>query len=89
MPSVIPPFIVGLIAAPLLKKVARPVLRGAVKGSISLVAEVKRAAHEAGEGLQDLAAEATADLFAADLLEPEPAMAGQPRANAAEAMKVG
>ncbi|MFC4498124.1 MULTISPECIES: DUF5132 domain-containing protein [Streptomyces] len=67
MPPVVPPFLIGLIAAPLAKRVVKPLMRGLVKTSVSLVLEVKRAAHEAGEGLQDLAAEVTAEVVAAQM----------------------
>lgn len=65
MPPVVPPFLIGLIAAPLAKRVVKPLVRGLVKTSVGLVMEVKRAAHEAGEGLHDLAAEVTAEVVAA------------------------
>lgn len=77
MPPVVPPFLIGLIAAPLAKRVVKPLMRGLVKTSVGLVLEVKRAAQEAGEGLQDLAAEVTAEVVAAQLggsghPEPQP-----------------
>jgi hypothetical protein len=67
MPPVIPPFLVGLIVAPLAKRIAKPLLRGIVKTSVGLVVEVKKVAQEAGEGLQDLAAEVTAEMGGTDL----------------------
>ncbi|USQ86898.1 DUF5132 domain-containing protein [Streptomyces phaeoluteigriseus] len=67
MPPIVPPFLIGLIAAPLAKRVVKPLMRGLVKTSVGLVLEVKRAAHEAGEGLQDLAAEVTAEVVAAQM----------------------
>ncbi|MFI5796546.1 DUF5132 domain-containing protein [Streptomyces sp. NPDC051677] len=75
MPPVVPPFLIGLIAAPLAKRVVKPLMRGLVKTSVGLVLEVKRAAQEAGEGLQDLAAEVTAEVVAAQMVgsgHPEP-----------------
>ncbi|MCX4765820.1 DUF5132 domain-containing protein [Streptomyces sp. NBC_01275] len=79
MPPVVPPFLIGLIAAPLAKRVVKPLMRGLVKTSVGLVLEVRRAAHEASEGLQDLAAEVTAEVVAAQMsgagAEPEPAAA--------------
>ncbi|MEU3614837.1 DUF5132 domain-containing protein [Streptomyces sp. NPDC006872] len=74
MPPVLPPFLIGLIAAPLARRVVKPLMRGLVKTSVGLVLEVKRAAHEASEGLQDLAAEVTAEVVAAQMTgggEPE------------------
>ncbi|MEU1515945.1 DUF5132 domain-containing protein [Streptomyces sp. NPDC005811] len=67
MPPVVPPFLIGLIAAPLAKRVVKPLMRGLVKTSVGLVLEVRRAAHEASEGLQDLAAEVTAEVVAAQM----------------------
>lgn len=67
MPPVIPPFLIGLIAAPIAKRIVTPLLKGVVKTSVGLVLEVKRAAHEASEGLHDLAAEVTAEVVAAQL----------------------
>ncbi|GAA3131060.1 DUF5132 domain-containing protein [Streptomyces echinatus] len=65
MPPVVPPFLIGLIAASLVKRVGKPLVRGLVKTSVSLGVEVKRAVQEAGEGIQDLAAEATAEVLTA------------------------
>ncbi|MER7753834.1 DUF5132 domain-containing protein [Kitasatospora sp. NPDC097643] len=67
MPPVVPPFLVGLIVAPLAKRIAKPLLRGIVKTSIGLVVEVKKVAHEASEGIQDLAAEVTAEMSGSDV----------------------
>lgn len=63
MPPVFPVFVVGVISAPLVKKVLRPVVRGAVKTSVKLAADAKRAAHEVNEGLYDIAAEASAEVL--------------------------
>ncbi|MFD7628270.1 DUF5132 domain-containing protein [Streptomyces sp. NPDC059851] len=67
MPPVLPPFLIGLIAAPLAKRIGKPLVRGLVKTSVGLVLEVKRAAHEATENLQDLAAEVTAEAVASQV----------------------
>ncbi|WP_405682863.1 DUF5132 domain-containing protein [Streptomyces sp. NBC_00057] len=67
MPPVVPPFLIGLIVAPLLKRLGKPLMRGIVKTSVGLGIEVKRAVHEAGEGIQDLAAEATAEVLAVQM----------------------
>ncbi|MEU9669724.1 DUF5132 domain-containing protein [Streptomyces bobili] len=67
MLPVVPPFLIGLVAAPLLKRLGKPVMRGIVKTSVSLGIEVKRAVHEAGRGIQDLAAEATAEVLAVQM----------------------
>ncbi|MDH6127510.1 DUF5132 domain-containing protein [Kitasatospora sp. GP82] len=72
MPPVVPPFLVGLIVAPLAKRVLKPLMRGVVKTSVGLVLEVKKAAHEAGENIHDLAAEVAAEMVAAQIAVGEP-----------------
>lgn len=67
MPPVVPPFLIGLIAASLVKRLGKPVMRGIVKTSVGLGIEIKRAVHEAGGEIQDLAAEATAEVLAAQM----------------------
>jgi hypothetical protein len=67
MPPVVPPFLIGLVAAPLVKRLFKPLVRGVVKTSVGLALEVKKAAHDAGEGLQDLAAEVTAEMIGAQM----------------------
>ncbi|BCL26688.1 hypothetical protein QF026_001975 [Streptomyces aurantiacus] len=59
----IPVFLVGVAAAPLMKKI----VRGTVKSSVKLALDAKRVAHEINEDLSDIAAEATAEVFASDL----------------------
>ncbi|WP_416978366.1 DUF5132 domain-containing protein [Streptomyces sp. T028] len=80
MPPVVPPFLIGLIAAPLAKRVVKPLMRGLVKTSVGLVLEVKRAAHEASEGLQDLAAEVTAEVVAAQMASGDGGREAEPAA---------
>jgi hypothetical protein len=65
MLPVIPVFLVGAAMAPLMKKV----IRGTIKSSVKLVLDAKRVAHEINEDLSDIAAEATAEVFASDLQE--------------------
>ncbi|GAA2829042.1 DUF5132 domain-containing protein [Kitasatospora sp. CM 4170] len=67
MPPVVPPFLVGLVVAPLAKRVLKPLVRGVVKTSVGLALEVKKAAQEAGENIHDLAAEVAADMRAAQV----------------------
>ncbi|MFG2944232.1 DUF5132 domain-containing protein [Streptomyces adustus] len=69
MPPVVPPFLIGLITASLVKRLGKPLMRGLVKTSVGLGIEVKRAVQEAGEGIQDLAAEATAEVLAVKTTE--------------------
>jgi hypothetical protein len=67
MPPVVPPFLIGLVTAALAKRLGKPLMRGIVKTSVGLGVEVKRAVHEASEGIQDLAAEATAEMLASQM----------------------
>jgi hypothetical protein len=60
----VPPFLVGLIAAPLVKRVAKPLVRGIIKTSVGLTLEVRRAAIEAGDEIQDLTREVAAEKLA-------------------------
>ncbi|MFE2067185.1 DUF5132 domain-containing protein [Streptomyces sp. NPDC059467] len=58
------PFVVGVITAPLAKRVAKPLVRGVIKTSVGLTLEVKRAVIEAGEEIQGLTAEVAAEKMA-------------------------
>ncbi|MFD8804352.1 DUF5132 domain-containing protein [Streptomyces sp. NPDC059597] len=51
------------------KKFGKPVLRGLVRTSVGLGMSVKRAVHEAGEGIHDIAAEATAEILAVQMTQ--------------------
>ncbi|MBL1109043.1 DUF5132 domain-containing protein [Streptomyces sp. 5-8] len=61
MTPVLPPFLVGLVAAPLVKRVVKPLVRGIIKTSVGLTLEVRRAAVEASEEIQGLTAEVAAE----------------------------
>lgn len=61
-PPVLTPYLIGLVTAPLAGMVIKPLLRGTVKTTVALVLQVKKLAAEAGEEIQDLAAEASADM---------------------------
>ncbi|MEU5699199.1 DUF5132 domain-containing protein [Streptomyces aurantiacus] len=45
----------------------KKIVRGTVKSSVKLALDAKRVAHEINEDLSDIAAEATAEVFASDL----------------------
>ncbi|WP_037906294.1 DUF5132 domain-containing protein [Actinacidiphila yeochonensis] len=64
MPPVVPPFLIGLIAGPLAKRLLGPLTRGVVKTSVGLALEVRKAAREAGENIHGLAAEVAAETVA-------------------------
>lgn len=67
MPLGVSPFFIGLIVAPLGKRLLKPLMRGVVKASVGIAMEVKKAAHETGENIHDLAAEVAADVVAAQI----------------------
>lgn len=60
------PYLLGLVTAPLVAKLAKPILRGTVKATIELGLQAKKMAAEAVEDLQDLAAEASVEVVAAE-----------------------
>ncbi|MER6112616.1 DUF5132 domain-containing protein [Streptomyces hirsutus] len=87
MPPVVPPFLIGLVAASLVKRVGKPLVRGIVKTSVGLGLEVQRAVHEASAEIHGLAAEASAEMRA--LHAPQAAATSGPahadaRANAGQ-----
>lgn len=55
------PFLFGLVLMPLVKRVAKPVLREVVKASVGIALDVKNAAADARAELQVIAAEASAE----------------------------
>ncbi|GHI93816.1 DUF5132 domain-containing protein [Streptomyces olivaceus] len=63
--AVPPSFLVGLVAAPLAKRVLKPLLRGVVKASVGVAYEIRRATAEAEAHMHGIAAEVTAETAAA------------------------
>lgn len=61
------PYLIGLVTAPLVMKVAKPLLRSTVKTTIEVGLQAKKLAAEAAEDFQDLAAEASAELAATEM----------------------
>ena len=61
------PYLLGLVTAPLVAKLAKPVLRSTVKATIEIGLQARKIAAEAVEDLQDLAAEATAEMAAGEM----------------------
>lgn len=61
------PYLIGLVTAPLAAKVIKPLLRGTVKTTIEVGLQAKKLATDAAEDLQNLAAEATAEMAAAEI----------------------
>ncbi|MGH3854830.1 MAG: DUF5132 domain-containing protein [Pseudonocardiaceae bacterium] len=58
-PPAVTPYLLGVVTAPLMVKIFKPIVRGTVKASVGLAIEVKRAAAEAGQEYRTLAAEAS------------------------------
>lgn len=59
--AVVAPYLIGVVTAPLAARVLRPVARGVVRVTVSVVSEVKRVAAEAAGEVQGIAAEVDAD----------------------------
>lgn len=55
------PFWIGVVAAPLVGMVVKPIFREAVKASVSVGLQVTKATAEAREEFEDLTAEARAE----------------------------
>jgi hypothetical protein len=53
--------LIGVVTAPLAAGVLRPVARGIIKAAVTVTTEVKRAAAEAREEIQGIAAEVEVD----------------------------
>ncbi|MGH3888094.1 MAG: DUF5132 domain-containing protein [Pseudonocardiaceae bacterium] len=64
--AVLAPYVIGVVTAPLVARVFRPLFRGVVKTTVGVALEAKRAAAEVREEFQDIAAEATVERAAAD-----------------------
>lgn len=72
------PYLVGVVTAPLIVKIVKPVLRGVVRTTVGAALEVKKLAAEAAGDVQNLVAEASAD-FAVTETHPDVAVTA-PRA---------
>ncbi|MEM7481928.1 MAG: DUF5132 domain-containing protein [Acidobacteriota bacterium] len=55
-------FLLGVVAAPVAGGILRPLTRELIKGVILTSQQVKKVAHEVREDLEDLTAEAAADI---------------------------
>ena len=63
------PYLIGFVTAPVAVKVAKPLLWGTAKTVIGIGLQMKKLIAEAAEDLQDLVAEASADLNAAKIVK--------------------
>jgi hypothetical protein len=78
--AVVAPYLIGVVTAPLVVKIIKPLVRGTVKASVGLALEVKKAAAEAGEEFQGIAAEVTSDKAAETVMSADvAAKAGRSR----------
>jgi Protein of unknown function (DUF5132) len=57
---VVTPYLVGVVTAPLVARVIKPMIRGITKAAVGVALEMRRAAAEAAEEFQDIAAEVAA-----------------------------
>jgi hypothetical protein len=53
--AILAPYLIGVVTAPLAKKVLKPMWRGIVRTTAGVALEVKRTAAEASEEVQDIA----------------------------------
>ncbi len=78
---ILAPYLIGVVTAPLVVKIIKPLVRGTVKASVGLALEVKKAAAEAGEEFQDIAAEVSSDKATESIMSADvAAKAGRLRA---------
>lgn len=66
MPLFLPAYLIGVLTAPLARRVIEPLLRSTVKASVELALQAKKLAAEATEEFQDIAAEASFEMAAAE-----------------------
>jgi hypothetical protein len=66
VPRFVITYLIGLVSAPLVAKVAQPIARSVVKATIEFGLQARKLAADAAEDLQDLVAEATAEMAAAE-----------------------
>ena len=62
VPRIVITYLIGLVSAPLVAKVAQPIARSVVKTTIELGLQARKLAANAAEDLQDLVAETTAEM---------------------------
>lgn len=66
MPPFVSPYLIGLVTAPLVGAIIKPLLRGTVKTTVGIGLQVKKLAAEAREEFQDITAEASVEIVAAE-----------------------
>lgn len=73
MCPLVTPYVLGIVTAPLVVRVFKPIVRGTVRASVGLTMEAKRAAAEARQEYRELTAEASADLASQSRMAAEAA----------------
>lgn len=68
--AVVAPYLIGVVTAPLVARVFKPLFRGMIKTTMGVALEAKKAAAEMREEFQDIAAEATVEKAAEDAAKP-------------------
>ena len=66
MPPFVSPYLIGLVTAPLVGAIIKPLLRGTVKTTVGIGLQVKKLAAEVREEFQDITAEASVEIVAAE-----------------------
>lgn len=61
------PYLIGLVSAPLVTRIVQPIARSAVKTTIEFGMQARKLAAQAAEDLQDLVAETSAEMAAAEI----------------------
>jgi hypothetical protein len=62
--AIVLPYLIGVVTAPLVGKVVKPIARGTIKTTIVIGLQAKRLVAGTAEDLQDLVAEANAEVTA-------------------------
>ncbi|MGH3837230.1 MAG: DUF5132 domain-containing protein [Pseudonocardiaceae bacterium] len=74
--AVVAPYLIGVVTAPLVARVFKPLFRGVIKTTLGVAMEAKKAAAEVREEFQDIAAEATVERAVADEAAGKPTRPG-------------
>ena len=61
------PYLIGLVSAPLVTRIVQPIARSAVKATIEFGMQARKLAAQAAEDFQDLVAETSAEMAAAEV----------------------
>jgi LytS/YehU family sensor histidine kinase len=67
LPRFVIPYLIGLVSAPVVTRIVQPIARSAVKTTIEFGMQARKLAAQAAEDLQDLVAETSAEMAAAEI----------------------